>query len=301
MLPVVFYVSNSKTIRDHNVFDRIVLAISAPVQWAVVGSFDSVSTTWRRYIDLTEVEEQNEWLMLENSRLENELAMREEQRLENDQLRMLVGMRERSSHVRMLFCRVVGMSPSPVFQSIRIDVGRHDGVTLGAAVINQQGVIGRVAALGEFHADIMLLVDNNSSLDVLVQRTRARARVRGYGDDQHIGVDVQYIARTADVEPGDVLITSGLGSVFPKGLRVGRVTRVEKRAFGLYQQASVIPYVDFTRLEMAMVILGGWSKDTDFESTATPPVSSEPDPATIEAIPMERLTPQPLTAPASGE
>jgi hypothetical protein len=168
------------------------------------------------------------------------------------------------------------MSPSPVFQSVRIDAGRHDGVTLGAAVVNYQGVIGRIAAVGEFHSDVMLLVDGNSSMDVLVQRTRARARVRGFGDDNHLGVEVQYFARTADVEPGDVLVTSGLGDVFPKGLRVGRVVSVERRAFGLYQHASVVPSVDFARLEMAMVILDGWAKTTDFEATPPPPVPAAP-------------------------
>jgi rod shape-determining protein MreC len=166
----------------------------------------------------------------------------------------------------MVHAQIIAMSSTPLFRSVRIDRGTNDGVRVGSAVINDRGVVGRVAAVTMQWSDVMLLVDANSSTDVLVQRTRARARVRGFGGDRTIGIQVEYMSRTADVEPGDVLVTSGVGEVFPKGLRVGRVLATETRAFGLYQNATIEPAVDVAKLEDVLVVIGRWPEGTTFET-----------------------------------
>ena len=273
ILPFVFYVSNSKAVRDHNLLDRAVVMVSGPVQWVIVSSLDNVSQLWAHYVALVNLQEENDHLKADNARLNAEVASREEQRHENERLRELVGLRERAPEVKMVFAQIIATSPTPLFRSVRIDRGSRDGLEIGAAVVSHEGVVGRVAAIGEYYADVMLLVDGNSSTDVLVQRTRARARVRGQGGDEGMGIDVQYLARTANVAPGDVLITSGLGKTFPKGLPVGRVVSVERRAFGLYQRASVQPSVDFSRIEAVWVILKGYPADSSYESLEVPELS----------------------------
>ncbi len=265
LLPLVFYLSNAKSERDHNVVDRVIVFISAPVQWLTVRVLDGVSRAWHRYVHLVGVEEENEQLRVENAALRREVERREEDRLENDRLRRMTGLLERDAGTRALFCRVVAREPTPLFRSARIDRGSADGVEVGAAVLNQDGVVGRVAAAADNFSDVMLLVDPASSTDVLVQRTRARARVRGRGGDSEVGVEVEHLGRAEDVEPTDVLITSGTGVVFPRGLVVGRVTAVERGNFGLYQQATVDPAVDFSRLEEVMVLVPGWAPETSFE------------------------------------
>lgn len=274
LLPLVFYVSNSKNVRDHNVLDRAVGTVSAPIQWLIVTSIDAVCDVWNHYVNLMHLQELNTQLRLDNDKLQAALAEREEQAHENARLRLLVGLRKSAPDVQMLFAQTIATSPSPLFRSIRIDRGTRDGVAVGHAVVTHAGVVGRVAAVGETFADVMLLTDSNSSIDILVQRTRARARVRGQGGDHHFGLDVEYLARTADVEPGDILITSGLGRVFPKGLVVGEVASVERRAFGLYQQALVQPSVDFSRIESVMVVLPGFAATTTFEG----PLEQDPEP-----------------------
>lgn len=264
-LPFVFYVSNAKDPREHNVVDRVVVFLSAPIQWLTTVTVEGVWSMWDHYVALVGVQEENYRLREQNARLTSELAIREEQRLENERLRLLLGLKDRAPEVLTLHARIVATSPTPLFRSIRIDRGADDGVRIGSAVISHHGVIGRVAALTDGWADVMLLVDSNSSTDVLVQRTRARARVRGTGSDVHLGIAVEFLARSADVEPGDILITSGTGDVFPKGLKVGTVMSVERGAFGLYQRAAVEPSVDFGRLESAMVIVGAWHETTSYE------------------------------------
>ena len=267
---LVVYVSSDDSPRDHNVLDKAVVFVSAPIQWAFTRVVDGAGSLWHGYVALVGVQEENDRLREENAALEQQLWSREEQRLENERLRLLVGLKEHAPEVTMAYAQVIASSPTPLFRSLRVDVGAKDGVRVGAAVLAREGVVGRVAAVTAAFADVMLLVDANSSTDVFVQRTRDRARVRGTGSDVHLGIQVEYLARSADVEPGDVLITSGTGSIFPKGLKVGTIMAVERGAFGLYQQASAEPAVDFNRLESLMVVTGGWDERTTFEERVEP-------------------------------
>jgi len=287
LVPLVFYISNAKRTRDHNWFDRGVVTVSAPVQWLTVSLLDSITRAWTHYVYLVDVREANDELAKENAGLKAELVRREEERLENERLRLLLRLREHAPAVNMLTARVVATSPTPLFRSVRIDVGSTSGVTLGAAVVTYQGVVGRVAAVTSNYADVMLLVDANSSVDVLVQRSRARARVRGRGSDADLGIVVEYLGRTEEVEPGDVLISSGTGTIFPKGLPVGTVTVVERGAFGLYQRATIEPTVDFRRLEEVLVIPARWQLESSYEELQ----AAESEPASAPLVPPSAVLP----------
>jgi rod shape-determining protein MreC len=265
VLPFVFYASNSKATRNHNRVDRIIVWLSAPVQLLVTASLDGADRLLRRYVLLINVEQDNERLRAENARLRLAADNREEQRLENLRLCGLLALKEQAPEATMIAARVIAVSPTPLFRSFRVDRGRKDGVKLGAPVINAEGAVGRVAALNDGYADVMLLVDANSSTDVLVQRTRARGRLHGSGGDRQVSIEVQYLARTDDIDPGDILITSGAGGIFPKGVRVGVVTEIERRAFGLYQKARAKPAVDFERIEEVLILQPTWPHETDFE------------------------------------
>lgn len=265
IVPFVVYLSNAKDPRDHNLLDQIVLTISAPVQWIVTGAMSATAELWTDYVYLVGVEERNLELAIENAELRAALASREEQRLENERLRLLFGVREAHADLSMELARVIATSPDSLFRSVRIDRGSSAGVAVGAPVITNDGAVGRVVTVAAGFSDVMLLTDTNFSTDVIVQRTRARARIRGAGSDNALGIRVEQMARTADVEPGDVLITSGTGRIFPKGVRVGTVVASEKRAFGLFQNAGVEPTVDFSRLEEVLVVTGRWELGTSFE------------------------------------
>lgn len=276
VLPVVFFLAHRKPKVEHNALDRAVMAASMPVQWAVTTVLDGIQSRISRYIALVGVAEENTTLTVENHRLRAALVQREEDHLENIRLRRLLGVRHRLAGLCARTARVVATSPSPLFRSVRIDRGSASGVVLGAAVLTDEGVVGRVAALASHTADVMLLVDANSSVDVLVQRTRARARVRGLGDDVSMGLQVEYLARTADIEPGDILVTSGIGSVFAKGLAVGKASVVEQSAFGLYQDVSLVPAVNFGRLEDVLVVVAAdVENDTDSDRALSGHVAEE--------------------------
>ncbi len=264
VLPLAAYLSDPHSVRNHNFVDRASATAATPMQWLTVAVVDTLTRSWRRYVALAGAAEENERLRAEVAALKEELGELKEDRLENERLHLLVELKERAPNVPMIAARVISTAPTPLFRALRINKGSRHGVQVGSAVVVHDGVVGRVAALSAFSSDVMLIVDTNSSIDVLVQRTRARARVRGEGGDAGMSLVSEHLARTADVEPGDVLVTSGTGETFPKGLAVGTVLALTRGAFGLYQHARAEPSVDFSRLEEVMVIPLGFPKDAGF-------------------------------------
>ncbi len=275
VVPLVVYTAHRKPSRDHNGLDRAVVGLSAPLQWLMVASIDAVADVWHHYVALVHAQRHNDSLRADNAQLQAQLQGAVELQQENHRLRQLWGLAQRAPGLTMLPATVIATSPSPLFRALRIDRGSSHGLKVGDAVVTHAGVVGRIAAIAARFSDVMLLVDSNSSTDVLVQRTRVRGRVRGDGGDSQFSLELHYLPRTVEVQPGDMLITSGLGKTFPKGLPIGQVTRVQRRAFGLYQQARVEPTVDFRRLETVLVIPAGYPQDSSFEagtalSAATP-------------------------------
>ena len=256
LVPAVWLAAGGRGAEAYHLPARVVLGGLAPLQWAVRAVDGGVRQVARRYVALMGVQRDNEVLRRDQARLEAQVAAGEEVALENHRLRDLLGLQARAGPLATASAEIIAVSPSPLFRSIRIGRGRRHGLHPGAAVMTHAGVVGRVAGLGDYFADVMMLVDGASSVDVVVQRTRARARVRGTGGDGSMDFATQYLARAAEVEPGDLLVTSGLGGTFPRGLSVGTVTTIRRPAFGLYQEAEVRPSVDFRRLEEVLVVLG---------------------------------------------
>jgi len=152
----------------------------------------------------------------------------------------------------MIPAEVIASSPSAWFRTIVINKGHRDGLNKGMPVVTWEGVVGRVMRTSPGSSIILLIVDRNSSVDVLVQRTRARGIVEGDGASR---CQLRYVPRTDDIQAGDRIITSGLGGIFPKGLSLGEAVMVEQKDYGLFHVVEVRPSADFSRLEEVMVIL----------------------------------------------
>jgi len=111
--------------------------------------------------------------------------------------------------------------------------------------------VGQILKTSPHYATVLLITDYNSGIDAIVQRTRAKGIVEGKEGNR---CQLKYLLRTEDVEPGDVVITSGLDGKFPKGLMVGEIQKMDKRNFGVFQYAELVPKVDLARLEEVFVI-----------------------------------------------
>jgi rod shape-determining protein MreC len=148
---------------------------------------------------------------------------------------------------------IIAASASPWFKSCLLDKGSADGIRKGMAVVTPLGALGRVIEVTPHTAKVLLVIDPNSGLDVMVQRTRARGIVSGSLEN---GPIMKYVKHSEDVQIGDRLVTSGLDGVFPKGMMVATVISVRKQTVGLFQQISVLPAVTLDRTEQVLVVSG---------------------------------------------
>ncbi len=230
---------------------RLVTDVGGAMEDVMGVPFQGVRSIYRRYIDLRHVAEENLRLRLEVESLKAELARFREAKIENIRLKKLLRLEE-ERHISPLVAHVVGADVTPWLDSIVIDKGRRAGVTEGAILLAGAGVVGQVVESGLFYSRAMLVSDRNSAVAVLVQRSRARGILRGEGRGL---CRLDYVAAEADVKVGDVVITSGLDGVFPKGLLIGTVVAVEKSDSGssLFKRVEVRPDTDLTRLEEVLV------------------------------------------------
>jgi rod shape-determining protein MreC len=232
-------------------WQSVVLEAAAPLQKLVAAPAGAIADTWSDYVNLVGVGQENEALRDRIAALEDENLQFREALVTSGQLERIASMAT-DFDTPMLPSQVVGLDVSPLFRSALVDRGADHGVQAGNPVITNEGVVGMVTAASDHAARTMLVMDRQSTVDGIVQRSRTRGLVRGQGrDDLHF----ESVVRGADVQIGDVIITSGLGGIYPKGLRLGEVVGLTDPGGSLMQQATVQPAVDFGRLEQVFVML----------------------------------------------
>lgn len=229
---------------------RIAIIVLGPFQQHLSAVVQSVKDVWNHYFFLVYTAQENQRLKIELGQLLQQLNQCTEIKLANDRLRHLLGFEDAVARP-MIPARVVGRDPSPWSKTIVVDKGLSDGVHPGAPVVIPEGVVGLVVEASGRYAKVLLLIDPNSAIDALVQRSRARGVVKG-GAGSYCVFD--YVLRKHDVSVGDTVVSSGLDGVFPKGLRVGRVSEVVRLNAGIFQHVSVTPYVNFDVLEEVFII-----------------------------------------------
>lgn len=265
-IPFFFLNANLKDPENQNSLDKAVLTVSGPIQDVATSMARWFSGVWQDYVYLVDVREENDRMRSENARLTEENRRLRYEALENRRLRSLLQLRERIGG-ELIGAQVIGRDVSrPFFRvtRVRIDRGERDRVRSGMPVITSEGLVGQVRRPEGRFSDILLTVDRRSAVDVVVQRTGARGMLRGTGEDDRYLTRIQYLRREDDIRVGDLVHTSGLGQRFPASILVGRVTRLVRREFGLYQEAEVTPAVNFSSLDEVLVLTEG-SRDRGIE------------------------------------
>jgi rod shape-determining protein MreC len=254
VIPLGIFLAHARHPGDRTALDRFVLTATSPVEKGVDWVITGVLSTWQRYAWLRGTERRARELSREVNDLRAENAALVQVRAENERLsRLLAFVRSRPEH-RAVGARVIGTRMDPKgLQLVTIDRGSDDGVRRMMPVVTTGGVLGRIHTLGAHSADVLVLSDRNSSIAARVERSRARANVRGLGAPGPCRLE--YALRSDDLIEGDELVTSGTDGVFPHGLPVGQVTRVKRGGHGLYQAAEVLPAVDVNRVEEVAVLV----------------------------------------------
>lgn len=249
LIPLFNLSSNLKQFKELKWYDRVVLWVMAPFQKAVTVSTNQIASMARHYVFLVNARKENEKLKMENSKLvEIVNNMREIQR-ENQRLTKLLAFKEQYLPSGVS-AEVIAHDTTSEYQTVRINKGGDVGLKVRMPVITPEGVVGQLITVWQHYSDVLLLTDQNHALDVIVQRSRARGILKG---GHPMKCELHYLARTDDVVVGDTLVSSGIEGIFPKGLFIGTIRRIEKKKFGVAQKVEVTPAVDLTKLEEVLV------------------------------------------------
>ena len=238
-----------------SLLQRGVLGVLSPLQRGVGATAFFATELWRGWAFHRETYAENRRLREHLRELETELQLRSYRAQESVRLRELLALQQ-SVPLDTIAAQVVSRDGVPWFRTLTLDKGEHDGVRLDAAVISATGVVGRVFATGPRAARVQVLLDRDSGAAAIVERSRVSGVVSGQVSGADVGgedLTLKYVPERADVIVGDVVVTSGLDRIFPKGLVIGRV-RFVGEVTGLFRDVRVEPSARFSRLEEVLVL-----------------------------------------------
>ena len=254
-VPFFFLRASIRNPQDMNPVVSALSRIGAPLEYVAAAMARTVSNHVSKYVYLVDVKQDNNRLAYENARLSARVRELEQAQADNRRLRRLLGLRDTIPH-EMVSALVVGKDTTEFFRVAHVTLDSPNAsIRPNMPVIALDGAVGTVQRVAGERVDVQLTVDSGFGVDVVVERTGARGFVRGEGDRSRYLVRVEWAERRDEVDVGDVLVTSGVGCRFPKGIPVARVKSVEKKKFGVYQSLVAEPSVDFSRLEEVLIIL----------------------------------------------
>ncbi len=239
-------------------FDQALLRITAPLQAGVSWVVEGVGGIWSRYVALVDIEAENRELRSENDKLRRELAAMTRRAFDVQALEDVAVVKRRTP-ADSLGARVIGAPMSPQFRVMRLSIDRGEKeVQPGMPVITGTGPVGRINKAFGSYADVTLISDPSSKVEVVIPRTGGRGILTGIGRADSYACQIEWLERNAKpesrVQVGDEIVTSGLGASFPPGLVVGKVTHIAKDD-GMFQKVEVTPAVDVSRVRAVEVLL----------------------------------------------
>ena len=246
---IVLISAQVNTTRGVPMLEAVTFGVFAEVQRIASSGIGGLRASWTDYVALQEVRTENERLRAEVAQLQVRLQQERALAQRARSLEQLMELRS-AAELETAAATVIAGGASPDFRTISIDKGRSDGLETNMAVIAPAGVVGRVITPSSRASKVQLLIDRNAAAGALVERSRAQGVVEGTGD----GLRLNYVSGVADVQVGDVVVTSGIDGIYPKGFVIGQVQSVERGA-GAFGAIVVRPAVDFSSIEAVLVVV----------------------------------------------
>jgi len=251
LVALIFYSLNLPRAKQANLLEQGVGSALEPVQAAAAHLGAMPDRVWHNYLNLVQVRRENVRLREEIKTLNQSLAAAGEALHENERLSRLLEMRK-TVREPTVPAAVIGEDVTPWFRTLTIDQGSSRGVREGMPVLAAGGVVGQTIKVTPNSSRVLLLTDHASGIAALIQRSRARGVVKGSGESL---CSLEFTMREEDVTVGDLVVTSGVGGVFEKGLPIGTVTMVKKGKYGIFQTVTIKPVVSTAHLEEVLVVL----------------------------------------------
>lgn len=253
LLALIFYSLNIPHNREANLIERGIMTTFAPALKPMARVSGFFKDIWGGYINLVDVHHENRQLQ-EEIRVLNSRVMAENEALQaNLRLMRLLEMKNRIDEPTVA-ASVVGDDLSSWFRTMVIDRGSSSGLREGMSVVAADGVVGQIIKVAPATSRVLLLTDHSSGIAATIQRSRARGVVKGKGEGL---CTLEFTTREEDVKVGDMVVASGIGGIFLKGLPIGEVTMVKRGEYGIFQTVMIRPVVNIAHLEEVLVVLRG--------------------------------------------
>lgn len=231
--------------------EKVIIDLMAPVQNFVMTFERGVGSYIEDYVMNLHASKENKSLKTKISELQNELFSYQEQIKENTRLRELIKYGEEINRKKII-AQIVSWDSSNDYKVVRINRGLRDGVKLQSVVASAEGLVGYVYRLTDHYADVITILDSNNRVDGTVERLRSHGILEGYSRGKMI---MKYVNRTEPIILNDIVLSAGLGNVYPKGLKIGYISRIERESYGTTQHIEVTPIVNFSKLEEVIVLV----------------------------------------------
>lgn len=240
-------------------------SVAAPGQRTVATAIDAVAGVWKSYVFLVNVEQQNQELRQSRKELLDMMSRCGEAIQENTRLQRLLDFRKSRSDFVTVTARVVARDSSPWYRVIRVvlDRGTEDGVRSGMPVITHQGVIGKVERVASGFCDVVLITDVRSKLSAMIQGKEVSGMVIGNGDGMSYSATFQFPFQRVELDPDDLLVTTGHEQIYPKGLAVGRIVTGTVNPSGKQLEVKIVPAADLAHLDEVLIITNYYSVTAD--------------------------------------
>jgi rod shape-determining protein MreC len=227
-----------------------------PIQSILYTGTSKIKETLDFFLNFSEVKAQNKELINKNQELENDLSTYSDLKDENDRLRQVLNFTEERNNYDYIGCDIIGYSGGNFLDGYIVNKGSNDNIQKGMIVIAAQGLVGQVTSVGSNWSIVQSLVNENIAVSVMVQSTRdATGYIKGFKDSQNRNLAKVYdLPMDSEVKEGDVIVTSGVGMLYPKEIRIGEVISVEEDKVKVMKSAVVKPYVDFNKLEELFIV-----------------------------------------------
>lgn len=232
---------------------KLILSTIYPVQHAFNAVFSGTANFAGNVFTLWGASDENKALKNEIALIESRLNMMKDLAKENDNLKKDLGFKTSNPYGFLLMpAQIISRSPSNWFETVTINKGSSDRVSVDDAVVCREGVVGKISEVGRFYSKVMLITDPGSSMGVMIRRSRDLGVAVG-GAMSHI--EIKYIQPSASLEVGDEVLTSGVGGIFPRGISVGIVSKTSAKDYDIFRHVEIVPLVQFSKLDRVFVII----------------------------------------------
>ena len=242
---------------DANGISSSVSTVVSPLQKIVYSINSRVKETVDFFLNFSEVKLENEELKKKNTKLANELIEYESLKDEVERLREALNFTESKNNYKYVGVNIIGYSGNSLSDGYIIDKGSNDGIDKNMVVVSSKGLVGKVTKVASNFAIVQSILNENIAVAVMDQQTReATGVLQGLSDKKDNNMTVVYnLPISSDVKEGDIIITSGLGKIYPKEIPVGTVVSVEEDNVRVMKSAVVEPFVNFNEVEELFVVI----------------------------------------------